>query len=113
MIYSGTGLYAGETMTIRKTFLVSAALLASAALQPALAQASFASGAKVSDTAGGAVGTIPSVDGEFVILKKDKNAFRLPTASFTSVEDGLLQAMIQAQVKDRKSARWERGCTYG
>src|SRR3546814_11395476 len=72
MIYSGTGLYSGETMTIRKTFLVSAALLASAARQPALAQASFASGAKVRDTAGGAVGTITSVAGEFVILKKDK-----------------------------------------
>lgn len=85
-------------MTIRKTFLVSAALLASAALQPALAQATFATGAKVNDTAGGAVGTITSVDGEFVILKTDKHEVRLPKSSFTSVEDGFIMAMTQAQV---------------
>lgn len=85
-------------MTIRKTILVSAALLASAAMQPAFAQASFATGAKVSDTAGGNVGTITSVDGEFVVLKTDKHEVRLPKTSFTAVDDGFIMAMTQAQV---------------
>ena len=92
-------------MTIRNTFLVSAALLVSAAAAgPALAQAapaapaSFSVGAKVSDTAGGSVGTITKVDGGFVILKTNKHEVRLPKASFTAVDDGFIMAMTQAQV---------------
>ena len=93
-------------MTIRNTLLVSAAMLASAALaQPALAQtapaaaqAAMTVGAKVADTAGGEVGTITSVDGEFVILKTDRHEVRLPVASFTAVEDGYIMAMTRAEV---------------
>ena len=93
-------------MTIRNIFLVSAAMLASAALaQPALAQtapaaaqAAMTVGAKVADTAGGEVGTITSVDGEFVILKTDRHEVRLPVASFTAVEDGYIMAMTRAEV---------------
>lgn len=85
-------------MTFRKTILVSAALLASAALQPAFAQATFSTGANVSDTAGGAVGTITSVEGDYVVLKTDKHEVRLPKSSFTAVDNGFIMAMTQAQV---------------
>lgn len=75
-----------------------------AALQPALAQtgpaagASFSAGAKVSDTAGGEVGTIARDDGNFVILKTDKHEVRLPKTSFTAHNGGFIMAMTQAQV---------------
>lgn len=91
-------------MTLRnKLFLsaVSAALFASAAtLSPAMAQAAanFTAGATVSDTQGGAVGTIASVDGDFVILKTDRHEVRLPKSSFTAHEGGFLMAMTRDQV---------------
>ena len=86
-------------MTIRNTFLVSAAMAQPAMAQAApAAQASFTAGAKVSDTAGGAVGTITSVEGDFVTLKTNKHEVRLPKSSFTAVKDGFIMAMTQAQV---------------
>jgi preprotein translocase subunit YajC len=88
-------------MTLRnKLFLstLSAALFVAAVPAAAQASANFAAGAKVSDTQGGAVGTITSVDGEFVILKTDKHEVRLPKTSFTAHEGGFIMAMTQAQV---------------
>lgn len=85
-------------MSIRKSVLLPLSLMASAAFaQPALAQA-IAAGAQVSDTAGGAVGTITAVEGDYVTLKTDKHEVRFPVASFTKVEDGYIMAMTQAQV---------------
>lgn len=65
---------------------------------PVAAQAGFAPGAKVSDTQGGEVGTITSVDGDFVILKTDRHEVRLPKTSFTAVDDGFIMAMTRDQV---------------
>ena len=85
-------------MSIRKSILLPVALMASAAIaQPAFAQA-MTVGAKVSDTAGGAVGTITAVDGQYVTLKTDRHEVRFPVASFTRVDDGYIMAMTQAQV---------------
>jgi preprotein translocase subunit YajC len=85
-------------MSIRKSILLPAALMASVAIaQPAFAQA-MTVGAKVSDTAGGAVGTITAVEEGYVTLKTDKHEVRFPVASFTKVEDGYMMAMTQAQV---------------
>lgn len=83
---------------------VSLALAASVApihaalAQAPAAQASMTAGATVKDTTGGTVGTIKSVDGDYVILKTDKHEVRLPAASFTAVEDGYIMAMSQADV---------------
>lgn len=91
-----------------RSILVSPVLLAAAAAVPAVAQtapapvpaasAAITAGAKVSDTQGGAVGTVASVDGDFVVLKTDRHEVRLPTSSFTKVDDGFIIAMTQAQV---------------
>ena len=86
------------------TLLASAALAQPGAAQEAQAQASFASGATVSDTAGGAVGTITSVDGEFVVLKTDKHEVRLPSNAFTPHEGKLLFAMTQAELNAQVEA---------
>lgn len=99
-------------MTIRNKLFLSAAILAAPliaapafaqaaapATPPAAAgQATISVGAQVSDTQGGAVGTITKVDGDYVILKTDKYDVRLPVASFTPTDKGLLLGMTQAQV---------------
>jgi preprotein translocase subunit YajC len=86
-------------MTFRnKLFLTMIPLALIAA--PAVAQtaAAFSAGAKVSDTQGGEVGTITSVDGEFVIVKTDRHEVRLPKASFTAHNGGFIMAMTRAQL---------------
>lgn len=95
-------------MSIRKpAFLSCALLVAVAAAQPAFAQtaqpapaaaAQMEVGAQVSDTSGGAIGTITSVDGAFVVLKTDRHEVRLPATSFTRVDNGYIMGMTQAEV---------------
>ena len=90
-------------MHFRMSLLLSALPLAATGailpVQPAIAQAAVAAlGKPVKDTQGGAVGTIVRIDGDFLILKTDKHEVRLPSSSFTPVDDGLLIAMTQAQV---------------
>ena len=85
-------------MKVRNTLILVALAGAATAMQPALAQTASFSGAKVSDTAGGAVGTIAREDGDFVILKTDKHEVRLPKASFTAHNGGFIMAMTQAEV---------------
>lgn len=89
-------------MTARTKIILSAISMAVAgSLAPAaLAQApaSISAGAVVKDVDGGAVGTISSVDGEFVILKTDKYEARLPVSSFTAAEGHYLFGMTQAQL---------------
>ena len=55
-------------------------------------------GAAVKDTSGGAVGTVVKVDGDHYIVRTDRHEVRLPAASFTKVENGLLFGMTQAQL---------------
>lgn len=88
-------------MTLRsKLFLstLSAAMFVAAVPAAAQAGANFTAGAKVSDTQNGEVGTITSVDSDFVILKTDKHEVRLPKTSFTAHEGGFIMAMTRAQV---------------
>ncbi len=88
-------------MTLRNKFFLStlsAALLAAPVPAAAQADANFSAGAKVSDTQSGEVGTITSVDGDFVILKTDKHEVRLPKTSFTAHQGGFIMAMTRAQV---------------
>ena len=86
-------------MIVRNRLFLSLSLAVAAAALPgsALAQ-TMTVGAKVADTAGGAVGTIAKVDGANVILKTDKHEVQLPASSFTAVEDGYIMAMTQAEV---------------
>lgn len=65
---------------------------------PALAQSAISAGAQVKDTNGGTVGTVTSVDGQFVILKTDKHEVRLPVNSFTAADGHYLFGMTQAQL---------------
>jgi preprotein translocase subunit YajC len=86
-----------------KLFLSAAALLLAATAAPAqqaapAASAAFSAGAKVTDTAGGEVGTILREDGAFVILKTDKHEVRLPKTSFTAANGGFVMAMTRAEV---------------
>jgi preprotein translocase subunit YajC len=91
----------GVIMTFRKQFfrssLAAGLFLASV---PAAAQPgpNFVAGAKVSDTQGREVGTIASVEDDFVILKTDKHQVRLPKTSFTASDGGFIMAMTRAQV---------------
>ena len=55
-------------------------------------------GATVSDTKGGTVGTIDSVDGEFAILDTGTNKVRLPMTSFAAGTSGPVIAMTKAEV---------------
>lgn len=91
-------------MTARTKIILSALSIAvagsMASAAPALAQASasISAGAVVKDVDGGTVGTISSVDGEFVILKTDRYEARLPASSFTAAEGHYLFGMTQAQL---------------
>ena len=91
-------------MNIRNSLFassVSAALLLAAA--PALAQ-SISAGATVSGPQGAEVGTITSVDGDFVVLRTDRHEVRLPAASFTATNDGVLFGMTRDQVNSQVDA---------
>lgn len=90
-----------------KTALAAAAAALVAFAAPASAQeaeaaqaAQIQAGATVSDTEGGEVGTITSVDGDFVILRTDRHEVRLPAASFAAGENGFVMAMTRAQVNE-------------
>lgn len=91
-----------RALTARTKLILSSISFAIAAAaipaQPALAQATIAAGVKVNDTQGAPVGTVTSIDGDFVILKTDKHEVRLPKNSFTPTDDALLFGMTQAQL---------------
>src|ERR1700754_457218 len=72
----------------------------SATTAPAAASSSstIATGAKVLDTAGGTVGTIESVDGDFVVLATSKSKVRLPKTSFAMGPNGPVIAMTATQI---------------
>lgn len=85
-------------MTLRK-YLVASAL--SAALLFPLAAASAQTiqvGAHVKDPQGGEVGTVASVDSQFVVVQTDRHQARLPVTSFTPTEDAVLFGMTRDQL---------------
>lgn len=90
-------------MTIRNTLLAS---MGAAALM--LGSAAFAqgvtAGATVKGPEGAEVGTITAVEGDAVILKTDRHEVRLPAASFTVTDEGLLFGMTRDQVNSQVDA---------
>ncbi|HEX8446434.1 MAG TPA: hypothetical protein VF649_07450 [Sphingomonas sp.] len=97
-----------------KTFILiaGAALMASGAqAQTAATTAPTASsaaskvttGATVTDTAGGTVGTIKSVDAGFAVLSTGTVEVRLPLSSFANGASGPVIAMTKAQVESAAS----------
>jgi hypothetical protein len=85
-------------MILRK-FLIAAAFGAALSLAaPALAQTQLRAGATVTDPQGGEVGTITSVEGDFVILRTDRHEARLPLSSFTATGDAVLFGLTRDQL---------------
>lgn len=70
----------------------------SAAAAPSTSVTTLAAGATVSDTSGGTVGSIESVDGDYVILATSKSKVRLPKSSFALAPTGPIIAMTAAQI---------------
>jgi len=60
-------------------------------------------GATVTDTAGGTVGTIKSVDGEFAVLSTGTVEVRLPLSSFAAGASGPVIGLTKAQVESAAS----------
>ncbi len=74
------------------------AAAASTGTAPAASATSLAAGAKVLDTAGGTVGTIDSIDGDFAVIATSKSRVRLPKTSFAMGPNGPVIAMTAAQL---------------
>lgn len=65
---------------------------------PVLAQAVPAVGMQVTDTSGGAVGTVKAIQGDNLLVQTDKHEALLPKTSFSVSNGKLLFAMTQAQL---------------
>ncbi len=108
MKFMKTGLMLGAAtaMVPALAFAQTTAPSAAAGTAPPAATASattptsttLGTGAKVLDTSGGTVGTIESVDGDFVVLATSKSKVRLPKTSFAMGPNGPVIAMTAAQV---------------
>jgi preprotein translocase subunit YajC len=89
---------------LKTIVLATAALGLAVAAAPVSAQAQaeagsgLTAGMTIKDTAGGEVGTITAVDGEFVVVKTDKHEARLPSASFRAHEGAALFGMTRDQL---------------
>ena len=86
-------------MILRK-FLAASALSAALLLPlgAASAQAGLRAGATVTDPQGGEVGTITSVDGQFLVLRTDRHEARLPVTSFTATDNAVLFGLTRDQL---------------
>lgn len=71
---------------------------AGAATMPSTAAPALAAGAKVLDTAGGTVGTIQSIEGDFAVVATTKSRVRLPKSSFAMGPNGPVIAMTADQL---------------
>ncbi|WP_203234663.1 hypothetical protein, partial [Sphingomonas solaris] len=76
-----------------------AAAAGAAAEAKAKTAAAITAGASVKDTAGAAVGTIKSVDGQYALLDTTKVQVKLPITAFAAQGDGLVIAMTKAQIE--------------
>jgi preprotein translocase subunit YajC len=83
---------------IPRKFLVAAALVAALPVAAASAQAGLRAGATVTDVQGGVVGTIASVDGEFVVLRTDRHEARVPVSSLTATDQAVLFGLTRDQL---------------
>ncbi|MGZ8349681.1 MAG: hypothetical protein ACXWUX_12245 [Allosphingosinicella sp.] len=86
-------------MTLRT--MLAATALSAALLFPLAAPAGAQTiqvGATVKDPQGGDVGTVASVDGQFVVVQTDRHAARLPVTSFTPTDGAVLFALTRDQL---------------
>lgn len=72
---------------------------AAASTAAAASAAKIAAGASVSDTSGGAVGTIKSVEGEFAVLDTSAVQVRLPLSAFAVNGSNVVVGMTKAQIE--------------
>lgn len=77
---------------------------AAAAGAAAKVAASVTAGATVSDTSGGSVGTIKSVEGEYALLDTSKVQVKLPLTAFAAQGTGLVVGMTKAQIEAAAAA---------
>jgi preprotein translocase subunit YajC len=77
---------------------------AAASSAAASAAAKIAAGAAVSDTAGGAVGTIKSIEGEFALLDTSAVQVKLPLSAFAVNGDKVVIGMTKTQVEAAAAA---------
>lgn len=84
---------AGSGVALAQTAQTAPAATPGAAAAPAVTQ-----GATVYDPQGGTVGTIESVQGDFVVLATAKSKVRLPKTSFGAGAQGPVIAMTAAQL---------------
>lgn len=104
-------------MNVRKFLAASA--LGAALLFPVAAPASAQTiqvGAAVKDPQGGEVGTVESIDGDFVVVRTDRHSARLPATSFTPTEEavlfGLTRDQLNAQI-DQALAQAQQSIAVG
>jgi hypothetical protein len=87
---------------IRTSVILLSSLGLAAASVPASGQqapaASISAGMSVRDTAGAEVGTVASVDGQYLVVKTDRHEVRLPASSFTPSNGTLLFGMTRDQL---------------
>jgi preprotein translocase subunit YajC len=85
-------------MRLRLSLALAAGVAAMTAVPAAGQPAEIAPGAIVTDTKGGAVGTVVRVDGAHLIVRTDRHEARLPASSFRPAKEGLLFGMTQAEL---------------
>lgn len=90
---------APATTASTPTMAASAAVTPGAAAPVASATAQVAAGASVSDTKGGAVGTIASVNGDVAVVDTGMVKASIPVASFAKTDKGLLISMTKAELE--------------
>ena len=102
-------------MIFRKMLAASALSAALLAAVPAIAQ-TIQVGATVKDPQGGEVGTVASVDAQYVVVQTDRHQARLPVTSFTPTEEAVLFGMTRDQLNasiDQALAQAQAAITVG
>lgn len=77
---------------------------AAASSAAAAAAAKITAGAMVKDTAGGSVGTIKSIEGEFALVDTSAVQVKLPLTAFAANGDGVVVSMTKAQIEAAAAA---------
>ncbi|MFD1951018.1 hypothetical protein ACFSGX_09600 [Sphingomonas arantia] len=101
LIFAGLATLAGGAQA--QTTTAPAAGSATTATAPASAAASVKVGATVTDTSGGTVGTIKSIEGDLAVLSTGTVEVRLPLTSFAAGANGPVIALTKSQVESAAS----------
>ncbi len=93
-----TGLMVGMAAAMLPAMAFAQTAPAAGTAAPAAATPALAAGAKVLDTAGGTVGSIDSIDGDYAVVATTKSRVRLPKSSFAMGPNGPVIAMTADQL---------------